>query len=625
MEVPAPTGAAVRSWVAEAAASVSLSSLAGTATTVVVFVPVLFLPGALGSLYGDLAAALAASVIAGWVYAQFCLPCLFGIFLHRVLAPGRRKTPPSFRKPAGIYGRILKACMGWPLPLALLAGALCVLGTLLTLFRPAAFLDPGSAAELELRLDFETLTTLEAALPRGLGASAILSRIPGIETFYGRMGAEAEDRDRRSRPDYRKECLLFRCFLRKGTDASKAIGEIREALREGGFVQGQGGLSLSISVPEDFTQSLLGLSQGRRLAVRGGSREEVLARTEEAVRVLQERLAESGERPLGEIRVTPTGKRPEIRLIPRREAAAYAGVSVLTLAETVYGSTEGIVTGRIEMNGHPLEIRVKDKGGTDFELLPLASDMASAGGAGTTPPLFLGSLSRREKRETEAVLLREDRSDVIYLDLIPRTGKEKVLFRHISDLLGSEKKALGEKGISGAGESIFVRYKDSLMVTIVTVLVLLYITLGAQFESFRLPFLFLLAIPFSLAGAGPALALTGSGLDSGSVLALIVLFGLAVNNGIVLYESAEEQHGAGLPAREAVFRGSVERLRPVCITTATTVLALLPLCFSPLGGSQVSLARTMTGGIIASTLLSLLVLPPGFVPFLKARERRRIP
>jgi multidrug efflux pump subunit AcrB len=145
-------------------------------------------------------------------------------------------------------------------------------------------------------------------------------------------------------------------------------------------------------------------------------------------------------------------------------------------------------------------------------------------------------------------------------------------------------------------------------------------TMGAQFESFLLPLIFMLTIPFSLAGTGPALFLSGARLDSGAVLGLTVLFGLVVNNGIILFEIGEEKIRAGLSPAKAVFSGARERFCPVLITTVTTICALLPLVISPLGSSQKSMAAAMTGGVVSSTLLTLFALPPVFVRFFRLKR-----
>jgi len=106
------------------------------------------------------------------------------------------------------------------------------------------------------------------------------------------------------------------------------------------------------------------------------------------------------------------------------------------------------------------------------------------------------------------------------------------------------------------------------------------------------------------------LPLMGSGIDSGSVIGLVVLFGLAVNNAIILYEVSGEYQNRGLSLALAAYRGARDRLNPILATTATTLLALLPVMISPLDAVQRSMAAAMFGGVAASTLISLLVLPP---------------
>ena len=145
--------------------------------------------------------------------------------------------------------------------------------------------------------------------------------------------------------------------------------------------------------------------------------------------------------------------------------------------------------------------------------------------------------------------------------------------------------------------------------------------MGAEFESLTLPLVLLLAIPFSLAGSGPALFLAGSGLDSSSVLALMVLFGLSVNSGMVLYELAAEKCRLGKTASDAVYEAALKRVRPVFTTALTTIFALLPLVISPLGAKEHSMAAAMLGGIIACTTLTLFALPPVLIRFLQKQSR----
>jgi multidrug efflux pump subunit AcrB len=598
-----------------AAASVAGSSLASTISTAVVFVPVIFLPGPLGSLFGDTSVALVSSIAAGWLYAQFCLPSLYRLFFqYRGAQTGT--AAELERKLENRYGRFLAAGLRRPWRVLSAAVLASVLGVFLLLGRPAVFISPDEAEEVTVSLVFPPGTLLESAGGTGTAVSRLLAELPGVQTVFGRAGSEDEDLGRRADTDYRKEELRFRCILDPKADPEKTLGEIRAKLEtlaggpEGTAFPLPEGTVFSAAFPQDKTERLLGLSSAHTLAVRGAGRDETLERARGAADQLQKKLGPS----LASLHTRPSGARPELRFFPDREAAAFLGVSAAGMAEALYTITEGVVCSRLEIEGRPLDVRVSGKAlaaGPEpeaaLEDLPLLTPQGNR--------VFLGSLGRVERRESEAALARLDRGDVIYLDLLSVSGRGKGFAR------GIQKAAAGLPWVSRADESAFTRYRASLFLTLALVLVLLYMTMGAQFESFLLPLILMLAIPFSLAGAGPALFLAGAGLDSGAALGLTVLFGLVVNNGIILYEIGEEKLRAGLSPGGAVFSGARERLCPVLITTITTILALLPLVIAPLGSSQRSMAAAMMGGIISAALLSLFALPPVFIRFFHWRYR----
>jgi multidrug efflux pump subunit AcrB len=225
--------------------------------------------------------------------------------------------------------------------------------------------------------------------------------------------------------------------------------------------------------------------------------------------------------------------------------------------------------------------------------------------------VYLGSLGRIEQKQEEASLARLDRSDVIYADIEP----------------GKEIPAAVQKIAVRADDSVFSRYRTSLFIYVLLVLILLYMTMGAQFESFLLPLILMMSIPFSLAGAGPALLIIGAKIDSGAILGLTALFGLVVNNSLVLFETSDQKlrackAGKTLSPEEAVHSGACERFQAILITMITTIFALLPLIFSPLGNSQKSMAAAMLGGLAVSTLLSLFAIPPVLVSYFKRKYFR---
>ena len=606
--------------------SIAGSSIASTLTTALVFIPIIMLPGALGSLFGDIAIALVASVTAGWFYAQFCLPSLYRLFFGSFLTNINIKKRNNLTLTENVLKRFISVfrdgslerkysiylanLLRHPDKFFIVAILVVVLGLLTIFIQPMVFINPDDTEEIWISFVFPPGTLLETTGKFASNTSQEISGLPSVRTVYGRAGAEEEDISRRADIDYRKEEFILRCMLKKGVKPQKALVEINNACSRI-FEQLPDQIPYTVYFPKDRTEVLLGLSSAHTFVIKGKDREELLERIKIAKNALDS----------GSIAVNfrSQGQRPELRLYPNREAAAYLSISSAQIAETLYILNEGVVVTQLENEGRPIDVRVtgvsynKVSGAEEtdnkiesndpirqFEQIPLKTPQGRT--------VFLGSLVRIERTEAEASLARLDRSDVIYADISSEKG------------IPASIKKITER----ADDSAFSRYRNSLLIYVLLVLILLYITMGAQFESFLLPLILMMTIPLSLAGEGPALLLAGAKIDSGAVLGLTALFGLVVNNSLILYEISEQKIRAGLVPAAAVLRGARERLQAIIITMATTIFALLPLILSPLTNSQKSMAAAMLGGIAASTLLSLFAIPSVLIRFFKWKINKEI-
>ena len=599
------------------ASSVSLSSMSGALTTMIVFVPVIFLPGPLGALFRDLAITVVISVAAGWFYAQFCLPSLFCFFVSG--KNNGNKCCSGMGKLEMVYNFFLVKTFRKPVMVFSLTALLCIIGIGFFLLLPVEFIAPDSISELHIIAEFPPGIPPDEAVNLGIGLSGVLSEIQDISFHFGKMGAETDDIFTRSDPDYIRERLIFRSFLKSGSEVENVIYNIKDALNN--YLINYTAVENNIPViyvvyPPDSNARILGLSSALTLAVKGSSPEETNERADMFEKIIKER---SGAL-LEDLSIRPFRKRQDIRLFPRREQLAVLGVSVSDIASAVFASSDGYITGNIEIEGRSVNIRVSSiteyPGRTNslenrignIPVIRLFNDQYNM-------PLSLSSLVDIERIESQTILLRNNRSDTMYIDLFP-SGREGGKVQSILNNIFSE---YGQS-ISRADESIFSIYSTALISTVVLVLILLYLLLGAQFESFTLPLILMLSMIFSLAGAGPALFLSGSYLDSSSVLGLVALFGISVNNGIVFFEISEEKVRSGLSPLLAVYRGAVLRFRPVLLTTLTTIFALIPLLVSPLGNSQRSMAFTMIGGIIISGFIAFFVFPSVYVIYFNRRR-----
>ena len=167
---------------------------------------------------------------------------------------------------------------------------------------------------------------------------------------------------------------------------------------------------------------------------------------------------------------------------------------------------------------------------------------------------------------------------------------------------------------------------EAMTFAAILALILVYMVMAAQFESLRDPFIILFSIPLAFIGVVPILFLTNTTFNMQGFLGVIILVGIVVNNAIVLIDYANQlirEHG--MPLRDAVVTAGIRRLRPILMTTVTTVLGLVPMALGLGEGGelQAPLARVIVGGLSASTLITLIVVPVAFYTLELRSERAR--
>lgn len=620
MERPSPEETA------ETVSTISASSFGGAMTTIVVFVPVIFLPGALGALFGDMAVTIAVSVFSGWVYAQFALPSLFRLFFTVKANVGRDALVwPKAAKMTRVtrivrvadmtavldnfYAACLRRAVRNTRKVLVAAAALSVAGFVVLVSRPSAFVAKDAAREIMVSLSFPSGLLLERAAAEAAVTEGLLQGLPGVDRVFAQAGAEEADVKRRSAPDYKKEEFVFRVMLSKSADTDGSLRAVQTALE---------GIPAYIETraffPPDPKEKVLGLSDGERFAATAKSADEAREKAQTVI----EKLRDNRNTPL-ESAVPRSGERREMRILPKREVLALLGISNADIAEAAMSVTEGTLAARLEIEGRPLDVRVRGSRQDTADspaLSPfqtIAAIPVQPAGTQGNGPVFIGTVGVIQEEFSPVSLARLDRNDAVYIDVTAKTGRERALRKVFEEQFAKS------DGVIRAGETVFAKYRVSLIVTIALVVALLYLTMGAQFESWTMPLVLMLSVPFSLAGAGPALLFSGAEFDSGAVIGIVTLFGIVVNNGIVLYETSIEHIADGMALPRAVYCGARKRFRPVLATTLTTVIVLLPLMFSPSAASQKGMAAAMLGGIIASTTLTLFALPAVFMRVLKAR------
>lgn len=570
--------------------------LGSTLTTVAVFLPVVFVGGLAAEIFTDLSLAVTFSLTTSLVVAVTFVPMIAARVRMR---PPSEKGITAWVKPltAG-YERLLRwslAHKGW------------VVGSVLVLAGLAAALYPFVGQEFLPFMDtgqFEVSITLpHGTLARETEAVAVefenlLARIPEVETI-----ATAVDKERAT--------LLVGVVPRD--ERQRPLHEIVDTVR--GFAALVPGAEVTVT-PVDAFGVEGALSADISVMLKGSDMAE-LARAAEQVAELMRAIP--GTR---EVDTSLSEGKPELQIRLDRDRAAQYGLTVAQVASAARTAVDGAVATRYRTGGEELDVRVQLAEEWRRDVSSLERLLIS------TPfgvNVRLGDIATIVHGESPAVVHREGGSRIVRV-------YAQVSGRDVDGVARDIERGLAELDLPpditwefGGDVAEMLTSFGELTNALILAVILVYMILAAQFESFLKPFLIMFTVPFALIGVVLSLAVSGYTLNVASLIGVIMLVGIVVNNGIVMIDFINHQLARGVPRREAVVRGAVIRLRPVLMTTLTTVLATFPMALGIGEGAelQAPLAAVVTGGLGFSTLLTLVLLPVMYDTVAALQERRR--
>jgi hydrophobic/amphiphilic exporter-1 (mainly G- bacteria), HAE1 family len=323
---------------------------------------------------------------------------------------------------------------------------------------------------------------------------------------------------------------------------------------------------------------------------------------------------------LSDVKTGNAGNFDELRIAFDREEALRYGVSqevLLSLVSWGIGSQQ-LSPFKRGSRDIPVLVEFEDPATGDLEYLKSLSVPVGDGGDVT-----LASLGRFEFAKNYGAIRRSD--GIVSLTISAQSYDQNGyrVQRRVEEVLSKFPFPDGYDWRDRGNREDFEASQNEVAIGLLAGCMFVFLLMGMLFESFLLPFAVLITIPLALVGGSLSLWLTKTPIDSMAMLAFILLAGVVVNNGIVLVDRIQQLRNAGCDREEAVQRGCLERLRPVLMTALTTIFALLPMAIpevfaaSSAGGmiDYRGLAIVTVGGMILSTLLTLLVVPMFFTAF----------
>ncbi len=585
--------------------------VASTLTSVVVFAPLVFVSGIAGIVLRDVALTIIYALAGSVASAVFIVPFLSALVLGRKGAkPPVAEGSAEFaarRGPVGAvqrgiaalegaYARGLDRALG-EAPFLIGAGiAVLVLSVSLLGVVGFEFMPDSDTREIIVDLDVPDGFPLETTLEAAKRADALIAKVaPEADrrVFYvgqsAAMGAS---------PSVASHAYGFLTLTEKGRSSFELIPVIRSEI-EGNLPDVKA--SVRNGGNSEKTAMAMG-GAGFRLDVSGPDIDSVMASAKEIAAILREDP---------EVESADISVADDILKLTDRVDLDLAGS--LAVAPSDAAQTE-----RVVFNG--AEAGEYGDAGTKVPVVVRADY-----GAGVTDDLFhsIPVRSRSGKIVSLAAFSTAERERGV--SEIPRTDKAPTV-QVIGTLAGKSFRGVQERTTAKLGRLDFpsgVSWKVggsasetassflSLAIALAIGILLVYAVMAIQFERYRQPFIVLSAIPFTLIGVTLALILFGSSLSIIAILGLIALAGVAVNNAIIMIDYTNLLRGRdGVPLREAVVRGASSRLRPILMTTLTTVLGVLPLAFATGGASTMAvLGQVLLFGLSTSTLITFFITP----------------
>ena len=313
---------------------------------------------------------------------------------------------------------------------------------------------------------------------------------------------------------------------------------------------------------------------------------------------------------------------PEVRVWPLREEAAKRSVEVQDIVDTVTAAIGGIRQGKFTQDGRRYDVRMR----LELEERIKPEDVISLFIRNSHGELIpLKDVVRIETVPTLQVITRRNRERSISVFANVATGQSQGAALDKAEELGKSMLPDGYRLFLGGGAQTFKESFGSLTYVLWLGIIVAYMVLASQFNSFLHPFAVLLSLPFSVSGAFLALFLGGQSLNLYSMIGLVLLMGIVKKNGILLVEFANKRRFEdGATVDEAILDAGKIRLRPILMTSISTLAAAIPpaLALGPGSESRIPMAITVIGGILVSTVFTLYVVPCAY-RLMSGLERKR--
>jgi HAE1 family hydrophobic/amphiphilic exporter-1 len=610
------------------ASEVAMAITASTLTTLVVFIPVLFVPGMAGMLFRDMVITICFSLTISLIVALTLIPLLSS----RILRIKKNLDPNGMTLRAhrlitgwldfmhSIYHRALQGAMKYKKSVLAATFLVFVLSVSSLFMIGGEFMPQTDNGFVAISVDRSPGTSLESMDKSMMELNQILmEKVPEAENVYANFGQGEGVMALFSSQNSAEGDVTIR--LKDLKDRKRGLKQIQDDLRDD--------LNSLPDMEVKFADRGEQLFSGSDISVK------IFGHDLQKAEALSNELEGKLEKIEGIASISSSIRKatPELRINLDRQRIADLGLSTAQVGQVVSTSILGSVVTQFRDGGDEYDIRLQldKKSRTSKEDLENILVMTPTGGQ-----IPLRAISTVEYTKAPREILREDQERIVTLNL-------DVSGRDLRRVTADVNKAIKEISfprdfrteIGGAAED----QQESFMylgLALVVAILLTYMVMASQFESLVDPFTILFTVPLSMIGVALGLIVTGTDMTVMALVGVVMLVGIVVNNGIVLVDKINQLRHEGMELEAAIFEAGRVRMRPVLMTALTTILGMLPLAIGTGESGEIwaPMGRAVMGGMTVATLLTLVIVPIIYYymefigsranRFRKAREQRRL-
>jgi HAE1 family hydrophobic/amphiphilic exporter-1 len=577
-------GEDTRTATLEGTKEVALAITASTLTTVAVFLPLALISGLIGEIFRPFALTVTFALLASLLVSLTIVPVLSSYFINRnKIRPVKQDGTVLTRA----YEPVLRWALNRPVWTLVIAVVLLVGSLALTPFIGTSFIPSMGEKSATITVEMPAGASQEMTIEQASALEAVVRDNAEVETIQIQVGGEglaaaftgASNSQATMTVVFDDSVDLPDTLETLRTELTSAAAEEVAVTVEDTAAAGAGGSNVQLVVTGEDYASVSDVANQLTDQIRG---------IENVVNVTNDVVA----------------AKPELVVTVDAAAAAAAGTTPAQIAGVVNEALAGVQGGSLTIDGRTLPVRLMLTGATDAETL---AQLPVAGNGGVT----LGDVATIEQQEGPTQINRIDGARSATVSGVITSQETGGVITDVNAIVADfevpDGVEISQGGIAQDQGEAFT----SMAFAIVFAIAAVYIVMVASFGSLTTPFVILFSLPLAIIGVLLALFISGKTIGLPAMIGVLMLVGIVVTNAIVLLEYVLELRHRGYELKDAIIEGGKTRLRPILMTAIATILALTPLAFSTESGALIAadLAVVVIGGLISSTLLTLIVVP----------------